>query len=149
MQLGVCVYAAPSLPVLGLHKLTREADRRRAVERYERGDATVLVCTDLAARGIDVVRTEHVVQLDFAANAVAHLHRVGRTGRLDRAGQVTCILQSEDLDLADAIIRRTDAGESIEDTFSRGRSFRKRLRRAQQQQQQQEEQTASEEDPRQ
>jgi superfamily II DNA/RNA helicase len=39
------------------------------------------VCTDLAARGLDVPGVSAVVQLQFAGNAVAHLHRMGRCGR--------------------------------------------------------------------
>jgi superfamily II DNA/RNA helicase len=46
----------------------------------------ILVCSDLAARGIDVPNVDVVVQLQFATNVVAHLHRMGRCGR---AGQRT------------------------------------------------------------
>jgi len=44
-------------------------------------DPVVLVCTDLAARGLDVPGVTAVVQLQFAGNVVAHLHRMGRCGR--------------------------------------------------------------------
>ena len=60
--------------------------------RYDRDAPTnkktvpVLVCTDLAARGLDVPSVNAVVQLQFAGNVVAHLHRMGRCGR---AGQRT------------------------------------------------------------
>ena len=46
----------------------------------------VLVCSDLASRGIDIPGVTAVVQLEFATNVVAHLHRMGRSGR---AGQPT------------------------------------------------------------
>lgn len=42
---------------------------------------SVLVCTDLASRGLDVPGVTAVVQLQFAGNVVAHLHRMGRCGR--------------------------------------------------------------------
>jgi superfamily II DNA/RNA helicase len=44
-------------------------------------DAVLMVCTDLASRGLDVPGVTAVVQLQFAGNAVAHLHRMGRCGR--------------------------------------------------------------------
>eukprot|EP00957_Ditylum_brightwellii_P170051 12944090-Ditylum_brightwellii.AAC.1 len=51
-------------------------------ENDEGNDAVpVLVCTDLAARGLDVPGVTAVVQLQFAGNVVAHLHRMGRCGR--------------------------------------------------------------------
>ena len=42
---------------------------------------SVLVCTDLASRGLDVPGVTAIVQLQFAGNVVAHLHRMGRCGR--------------------------------------------------------------------
>ena len=52
----------------------------------EKDTRSILVCTDLAARGLDVPGVNAVVQLQFAGNVVAHLHRMGRCGR---AGQRT------------------------------------------------------------
>jgi superfamily II DNA/RNA helicase len=43
------------------------------------GTVAVLVCTDAAARGLDIPLVDHVVQAEFAAGAVDFLHRVGRT----------------------------------------------------------------------
>jgi len=93
------------------------------------GAPQVLVCTDIAARGLDTVAVRHVIELDFAGDAVAHLHRAGRTGRLDRPGAVTCILEERDEDLASAIRDMTSSGEGLSAAFSRGRSFRKRLKK--------------------
>jgi len=55
-------------------------------ERNDDDTVPVLVCSDLASRGIDVPGVTAVVQLEFATNVVAHLHRMGRSGR---AGQHT------------------------------------------------------------
>jgi hypothetical protein len=105
----------------------------------------VLVCTDLAGRGLDTVAARHVIQLDFAGDAVSHLHRAGRTGRLDRPGHVSCILGPEDVGLA-AHVRAAAAKAADEDpepstasaadagvaaVFSRGRSFRRKLKKQQ------------------
>ena len=67
-------------------KLQERAENLDKYRRYsvgsENSDAVaVLVCTDLASRGLDVPGVTAVVQLQFAGNVVAHLHRMGRCGR--------------------------------------------------------------------
>eukprot|EP00629_Pelagomonadales_sp_RCC1024_P011915 CAMPEP_0119265410 /NCGR_PEP_ID=MMETSP1329-20130426/4231_1 /TAXON_ID=114041 /ORGANISM="Genus nov. species nov., Strain RCC1024" /LENGTH=383 /DNA_ID=CAMNT_0007265235 /DNA_START=127 /DNA_END=1275 /DNA_ORIENTATION=- len=67
--------------------------RQAALEAYSSGEVDVLVCTDLAARGLDAPRTALVVNLDVPAEATAYLHRAGRTGRLERAGTVVTVVE--------------------------------------------------------
>ena len=47
--------------------------------KFTSGELRVLICTDLASRGLDIPDVSHVIQLDFASNAVQVLHRTGRT----------------------------------------------------------------------
>ena len=55
----------------------------------------VLVCTDLAARGIDMpARVDHVINFDMPSNPTWYLHRAGRTARAGAAGSVTSLMQS-------------------------------------------------------
>lgn len=68
-----------------------------------REEGNVLVCTDAAARGLDIPAVSHIVQADFAATAVDYLHRVGRTARAGRKGRVTSLVSEESQALADAI----------------------------------------------
>jgi superfamily II DNA/RNA helicase len=56
----------------------------------------VLVCTDIAARGIDVAAVSHVVLFDFPLNPVDYLHRAGRTGRAGCKGLVTALVTKRD-----------------------------------------------------
>lgn len=58
--------------------------------RFQAGEVAVVVCTDAAARGIDVTDVGHVVQAEFVAGAVDFLHRVGRTVRFTLAGLGSC-----------------------------------------------------------
>lgn len=55
--------------------------RRYSPEEDNNDSVAVLVCTDLASRGLDVPGVTAIVQLQFAGNVVAHLHRMGRCGR--------------------------------------------------------------------
>jgi superfamily II DNA/RNA helicase len=55
----------------------------------------ILVCTDLAARGIDMpARVDHVVNFDMPKTPVDYLHRAGRTARAGASGAVTSLMQS-------------------------------------------------------
>lgn len=55
-----------------------------------------LICTDIAARGLDIPSTSHVVMFDFPLNPVEYLHRAGRTGRAGRPGIVTALVSKRD-----------------------------------------------------
>ena len=88
----------------------------------------VLVCTDLASRGLDLPQLDLVVQFEFAPDAITHLHRAGRTARAGARGRVVSFYAAESHDLVDAI--REAGATAIESTFSRKRGFRKRVRKA-------------------
>ena len=56
------------------------------MKQFKRGTLSVLIATDLAARGLDVKNVRTVVNYDVAKNIDTHVHRVGRTGRMDMDG---------------------------------------------------------------
>jgi len=79
-------------------------------ENDEGNDAVpVLVCTDLAARGLDVPGVTAVVQLQFAGNVVAHLHRMGRCGRAgNRDGRGVIFYGQSERELVE-VVREAEA----------------------------------------
>jgi superfamily II DNA/RNA helicase len=89
----------------------------------------VMVCTDAAARGIDIPGVTHVIQADFASTAVDFLHRIGRTARAGRGGRVTSLVRPENAALADVLRRYIEEGRPVEDVFSRNRSFSRKMKR--------------------
>lgn len=100
---------------------------------------TIMVCTDAACRGLDFRHVDHVVQFDFAANVVQHLHRAGRTARGTQLSQkqkqkehfVTNFYEpGHEAALVSEVRRLYTAGNGIDELFSRKRSFRNKLRRA-------------------
>ena len=107
------------------------------------GRLRVLVCTGLAARGLDFVGVAHVVQFDVATNAVEFIHRVGRTARAGRSGVSTTLYTEDRSDLVEGLRDALTAGEEVEHLFSRKRSFKlgikKRARRAQEEEEEEEE----------
>ncbi|KAK8470260.1 hypothetical protein PHAVU_004G088600 [Phaseolus vulgaris] len=76
-------------------------------------DCPTLVCTDLAARGLDL-DVDHVVMFDFPLNSIDYLHRTGRTARMGAKGKVTSLVARKDLDLASKIEEAIRKNESLE-----------------------------------
>jgi superfamily II DNA/RNA helicase len=70
--------------------------RQQALDGFKNGSFTVLVATDIAARGIDVTGISHVVNYDMPDTAEAYIHRTGRTGRATRTGEAMTFATSED-----------------------------------------------------
>ena len=89
----------------------------------------VLVCTDSAARGVDVPGVAHVVQAEFAGNAAEYLHRIGRTARCGASGRVTNLFSAVNAELVKAVRKAEDAGRPVEEAFSRKRGFRKKFKK--------------------
>lgn len=77
------------------------------------GDCPTLVCTDLAARGLDL-DVDHVIMFDFPKNSVDYLHRTGRTARMGAKGKVTSLLARKDVPLATRIEVAISKNESLE-----------------------------------
>lgn len=61
--------------------------RQTALARFKSGECKVLVATDIAARGIDIVGLSHVFNYDLPMEPEAYVHRIGRTGRAGREGK--------------------------------------------------------------
>ncbi|RVW94823.1 DEAD-box ATP-dependent RNA helicase 39 [Vitis vinifera] len=81
--------------------------------KTEDGDCPTLVCTDLAARGLDL-DVDHVIMFDFPLNSIDYLHRTGRTARMGAKGKVTSLVAKKDLLLATRIEEAIRKNESLE-----------------------------------
>ncbi|GAA0164017.1 RNA helicase [Lithospermum erythrorhizon] len=89
----------------------------------------VFVCTDSAARGLDIPNVSHVIQAEFATSAVDFLHRVGRTARAGELGLVTSLYTESNRDLVAAVRQAEKLGEPVENAFSRKRGFRNKIKK--------------------
>jgi len=74
------------LVATALHGDLSQSARNRALADFKAGNVRVLLATDLAARGIDIVRLPVVVNFDLPRSAVDYTHRIGRTGRAGETG---------------------------------------------------------------
>ncbi len=86
--------------------------RQRALTGFRDGDFTILVATDIAARGIDVSLVGQVINFDLPSTAEAYTHRIGRTGRAQRSGRAISFVCHDDQTMVKAIERLQ--GKSIE-----------------------------------
>lgn len=69
-----------------IHGGKTQGQRKRALDRFKRGEIKVLVATDVAARGIDVADISHVINYSQPQNFETYIHRIGRTGRAGNIG---------------------------------------------------------------
>jgi len=73
-----------------------QGQRDRAMDSFRAGTAKVLVATDIAARGLDVLRISHVVNYDMPDSTDTYTHRIGRTGRIEHKGEAFTFITPED-----------------------------------------------------
>ncbi|UUX96935.1 ATP-dependent RNA helicase DbpA [Aquabacterium sp. J223] len=82
----VAVLQAEGIVALELHGDLEQRERDQVLVRFANGSASVLVATDIAARGLDIEALAAVVNVDISPDPDVHLHRIGRTGRGDAEG---------------------------------------------------------------
>lgn len=79
-------------PFIALHGKMTQNRREKSLAQFTTSKAGVLLCTDVAARGIDIPDVDWVVQFDAPQDPDAYIHRVGRTARLGRDGKSVIFL---------------------------------------------------------
>ncbi len=88
-----------------LHGDLPQSVRFATLERFKAGELPLLVCSDVAARGIDIGGLSHVFNFDVPIHSEDYIHRIGRTGRAGRSGHAITVAGPEDRLLVDAIER--------------------------------------------
>jgi superfamily II DNA/RNA helicase len=86
-----------------LHGDMSQSHRMETLEKFKNGDISLLVCSDVAARGIDVNSVSHVFNFDVPSHAEDYIHRIGRTGRAGQEGHAYTIAMKGDEKYLEAI----------------------------------------------
>eukprot|EP00095_Tigriopus_kingsejongensis_P006831 snap_masked-scaffold82_size396747-processed-gene-2.7 protein:Tk06831 transcript:snap_masked-scaffold82_size396747-processed-gene-2.7-mRNA-1 annotation:"hypothetical protein DAPPUDRAFT_213150" len=73
-------------PAMCIHGDKQQKERDWVLSEFKHGATTILVATDVAARGLDVEDIKFVINYDYPNNSEDYIHRIGRTGRKDRTG---------------------------------------------------------------
>ncbi|CAH0399193.1 unnamed protein product [Chilo suppressalis] len=88
-----------NMSVLCIHGKMNQADRTATIGNFYNADAMALLCTDLAARGLDIPAVDWIVQFDPPSDTNEYIHRVGRTARgLGTTGNAVLLLRPEEED---------------------------------------------------
>ena len=82
--------------VLALHGDLDQRMRMAALDAFRAGDVQLLVCSDVAARGLDIPDVSHVINYDAPHHPEDYVHRIGRTGRAGKTGQALTIVSRAD-----------------------------------------------------
>jgi ATP-independent RNA helicase DbpA len=80
------VLVAQGFNALALHGELEQRERDQALVQFANRSCSVLVATDVAARGLDITQLEAVINVDVTQDPEIHVHRIGRTGRADQEG---------------------------------------------------------------
>ena len=89
----------------------KQSLRERVITQLKDKNIDIIVATDLAARGIDVSRINHVINFDAPHDSESYVHRIGRTGRAGRKGDALLLLAPQEKKLLHIIEKNT--GQSI------------------------------------
>ena len=82
----VDVLVAQGYSAVALHGELEQRDRDQVLVQFANRSCSVLVATDVAARGLDIAQLEAVINVDVSPDPQVHIHRIGRTGRVDEQG---------------------------------------------------------------
>ena len=98
------------LQAQGMHALTLNGDleqreRDQVLIQFANRSCSVLVATDVAARGLDISRLEAVINVDVTPDPEIHIHRIGRTGRADENGWALSLCSPSEMLRVEAIAR--------------------------------------------
>ncbi|KAJ5102869.1 hypothetical protein N7532_003398 [Penicillium argentinense] len=95
---------AKGFKVAGIHGDLNQSDRFRNLEAFKTGAATILVATDVAARGLDIPAVKLVVNVTFPLTVEDYVHRIGRTGRAGAEGHAITMFTEQDKGLSGGLI---------------------------------------------
>ncbi len=88
-----------------MHADRTQAERKRALEGFKKGEYEILVATDIASRGLDISGVTHVINFNVPQHAEDYVHRIGRTGRAQTEGEAYTLYSTDEAGHLDAIER--------------------------------------------
>lgn len=120
---------ANGLTVAGIHGDMSQSARIASLESFKSGTTTVLVATDVAARGLDIPEVKLVINVTFPLTAEDYVHRIGRTGRAGKEGLAITFFTEQDKPLAGALINvLKKAGQEVPENLLRfGTTVKKKV----------------------
>ncbi len=93
----VDVLLAQGFSALALHGELEQRERDQVLVQFANRSCSVLVATDVAARGLDITQLEAVINVDTSPDPQVHIHRIGRTGRVDEKGLALSLASMDEM----------------------------------------------------
>jgi len=81
---------------VSIHGGLNQNKRTKTIELFNKGKSSILVCTDVAARGLDITNVSHVYNYEIPKDPNDYIHRIGRTARAGEEGKVINLLSEQD-----------------------------------------------------
>ncbi len=99
---------ANGIPAQAIHGGFTQQKRSKTMESFNSEKSQILVCTDVAARGLDIPHVSHVYNYDIPNDSKEYIHRIGRTARAGKEGKAINILGPRDHDNFGRVLRDND-----------------------------------------
>ena len=106
------VLRARGFHALALHGELEQRERDQVLIQFANRSCSVLVATDVAARGLDIAQLEAVINVDVTPDPEVYIHRIGRTGRADRDGWALSLASSNQMRRVANIVK--ELGSEVE-----------------------------------
>ena len=116
--------AAKGFSALALNGDLEQRERDQVLVRFANGSATILVATDVAARGLDIKELGAVINFDLTYDPEVHVHRIGRTGRAGQQGLALSLYQPSEAQRVNIIEEYQQAPLPLGDLDSIGRDIK-------------------------
>ncbi|MEH8251485.1 ATP-dependent RNA helicase DbpA [Aeromonas veronii] len=116
--------AAKGFSALALNGDLEQRERDQVLVRFANGSATILVATDVAARGLDIKELGAVINYELTYDPEVHVHRIGRTGRAGQQGLALSLYQPNEAQRVNFIEEYQQAPMPLGDLDSIGRDIK-------------------------
>ncbi|KAL8668693.1 MAG: hypothetical protein Q9168_006690 [Polycauliona sp. 1 TL-2023] len=104
------------LPSTSIHSDRTQREREDAIRAFKLGKAPILITTSVAARGLDLKHTLHIINYDFPRDINEYVHRIGRTARIGNIGLATTFYNDKDEGQAEDLVKlMLETGQEIPD----------------------------------
>ena len=112
-----------SLPALALHSQMPQKARLRSIERFSSpsAPASILIATDVAARGLDIPSVQLIVHYHLPRAADAYVHRSGRTARAEKEGSSILLCAPEEMQGVRRLVAKLHARNTSDDTHDKAK----------------------------
>ncbi len=101
---------------LPIHGGFSQDKRNKVLESFHNNKINILVCTDVAARGLDIKGVSHVINYDIPTDSKEYIHRIGRTARAGKEGKVINLLASRDYENFRQVLKNDELKITAQET---------------------------------